>query len=358
MLFSRSFNRRFFLKSLSATVAGFAASQADWQRVFAQQVVNLNGAGATFPAPIYQTWAKEFGKQNPGIQVNYQSVGSGAGRRQFVARTVDFGASDSVPRPEEIAQVEGEAQPPKGMVSIPMVAGALVAAYNIPGVGSEIRLSRQVLADIFLGKLTRWNDPLIAALNPRVTFPNLPITVVHRSDGSGTTEIFTNHLNAISTEWRQRVGRGSSVNWPTGVGARGNEGVSEQIKQIPGAIGYVEFGFAKLNNLAVARLENRAGKFVTPTVESEQAGLSQIQLDERLLGVDPDPIGESSYPIVGYTWILAYRIYANAQTAAALREFLRYALTEGQAFAEQLGYVPLPEETRQKALAALEGITP
>jgi phosphate transport system substrate-binding protein len=350
--------RRSFLKFLSATVAGFAASQTNWQRVFAQQTITINGAGATFPAPIYQTWAQEFGKKNPNIQVNYQSVGSGAGRRQFVARTVDFGASDSVPRPEEINQIENEANPPKGMVSVPMVGGALVAAYNIPGVGPEIRLSRLALANIFLGKIKNWNDPLLAGLNPRVTFPDLPITVVHRSDGSGTTDIFTTHLNAISPEWKQKVGRGSSVNWPTGVGARGNEGVSEQIKQISGSIGYVEFGFAKLNNLNIARLENRAGKFVTPNVETEKAALARIQLDERLLGVDPDPSGEDSYPIVGYTWILAYKVYPKAETSKAVREFLRYGLTEGQAFAEQLGYVPLPEETRQKALAALEGITP
>ncbi|MFT0798759.1 phosphate ABC transporter substrate-binding protein PstS [Synechococcus sp. R5-12] len=350
--------RRSFLKFLSATVAGFAASQTNWQRVFARQTITINGAGATFPAPIYQTWAQEFGKKNPNIQVNYQSVGSGAGRRQFVARTVDFGASDSVPRPEEINQIENEANPPKGMVSVPMVGGALVAAYNIPGVGPEIRLSRLALANIFLGKIKNWNDPLLAGLNPGVTFPDLPITVVHRSDGSGTTDIFTTHLNAISPEWKQKVGRGSSVNWPTGVGARGNEGVSEQIKQISGSIGYVEFGFAKLNNLNIARLENRAGKFVTPNVETEKAALARIQLDERLLGVDPDPSGEDSYPIVGYTWILAYKVYPKAETSKAVKEFLRYGLTEGQAFAEQLGYVPLPEETRQKALAALEGITP
>lgn len=191
-----------------------------------------------------------------------------------------------------------------------------------------------------------------------MTLPDLPITVVHRSDGSGTTDIFTTHLNAISPEWRQKVGRGSSVNWPTGVGARGNEGVSEQIKQIPGSIGYVEYGFAKLNNLNFARLENRAGKFVVPKVETEQAALARIKLDERLLGVDPDPEGEDSYPIVGYTWILAYQVYPKAETSKAVKEFLRYALTEGQSFAEPLGYVPLPEETRKKALAALEKITP
>ncbi len=358
MLMPRSLGRRSFLKSVSATVAGLAASQANWQRVFAQQTVTINGAGATFPAPLYQTWAQEFGKKNPNIQVNYQSVGSGAGRQQFVARTVDFGASDSVPRPQEISKIESETNPPKGMVAVPMVGGAVVLAYNIPGVGPEIRLSRLALANIFLGKIKNWNDPLLAGLNPGVTFPDLPITVVHRSDGSGTTDIFTTHLNAISPEWRQKVGRGSSVNWPTGVGARGNEGVSEQIKQIPGAIGYVEFGFAKLNNLNIARLENRSGKFVTPKVETEQAALARIKLDERLLGVDPDPAGEDSYPIVGYTWILAYKVYPKAETSKAVKEFLRYGLTEGQSFAEPLGYVPLPEETRQKALAALENITP
>ncbi len=229
MLMSHSLGRRSFLKSLSAVAAGFAASQAGWQRVFAQQkTITINGAGATFPAPLYQTWAQEFGKKNPNIQVNYQSVGSGAGRQQFVARTVDFGASDSVPRPEEISKIEGEANPPKGMVAVPMVGGALVAAYNVPGVGPELRLSRLALANIFLGKIKKWNDPLLAGLNPGVTLPDLPITVVHRSDGSGTTDIFTTHLNAISPEWRQKVGRGSSVNWPTGVGARGNEGVSDK----------------------------------------------------------------------------------------------------------------------------------
>jgi phosphate transport system substrate-binding protein len=359
MLMSHSLGRRSFLKSLSAVVAGFAVSQAGWQRVFAQQkTITINGAGATFPAPLYQKWAQEFGKKNPNIQVNYQSVGSGAGRQQFVARTVDFGATDSVPRPEEISKIEGEAKPPKGMVAVPMVGGALVAAYNVPGVGPEIRLSRLALVNIFLGKIKNWNDPLLAGLNPGVTFPDLPITVVHRSDGSGTTDIFTTHLSAISPEWRQKVGRGSSVNWPTGVGARGNEGVSEQIKQIPGSIGYVEYGFAKLNNLNFARLENRAGKFVTPKVESERAALARIKLDERLLGVDPDPAGEDSYPIVGYTWILAYKAYPKAETSKAVKEFLRYGLTEGQSFAEPLGYVPLPEETRKKALAALEKITP
>ncbi len=359
MLMSHSLGRRSFLKSLSAVAAGFAASQAGWQRVFAQQkTITINGAGATFPAPLYQTWAQEFGKKNPNIQVNYQSVGSGAGRQQFVARTVDFGATDSVPRPEEISKIEGEANPPKGMVAVPMVGGALVAAYNVPGVGPELRLSRLALANIFLGKIKKWNDPLLAGLNPGVTLPDLPITVVHRSDGSGTTDIFTTHLSAISPEWRQKVGRGSSVNWPTGVGARGNEGVSEQIKQIPGSIGYVEYGFAKLNNLNFARLENRAGKFVVPKVETEQAALARIKLDERLLGVDPDPEGEDSYPIVGYTWILAYQAYPKAETSKAVKEFLRYGLTEGQSFAEPLGYVPLPEETRKKALAALEKITP
>ncbi len=358
MLMPRSLGRRSFLKSVSATLAGLAASQAGWQRVLAQQAITINGAGASFPAPIYQTWAQEFAKKNPNIQINYQSVGSGAGRRQFVARTVDFGATDSVPRAEEISQIEGEANPPKGMVAVPMVGGAVVAAYNIPGVGPELRLSRLALVNIFLGKIKNWNDSLLAGLNPGVTLPDLPITVVHRSDGSGTTDIFTTHLNAISPEWRQKVGRGASVNWPVGVGARGNEGVSEQIKQIAGSIGYVEFGYAKLNNLNIARLENRSGKFVTPKVETEQAALAKIQLDERLLGVDPDPAGEDSYPIVGYTWILAYKVYPKPETAKAVREFLRYGLTDGQSFAEQLGYVPLPEETRQKALAALDNITP
>ncbi|AFZ33741.1 phosphate ABC transporter substrate-binding protein, PhoT family [Stanieria cyanosphaera PCC 7437] len=312
------------------------------------QSVSLVGAGASFPAPLYQLWFSEYNKQNPNVQVSYQSVGSGAGVEQFTQGTVDFGASDVAMDDEEIAQVE------QGVVLLPMTAGSIVLAYNLPDV-QDLKLSRQVYTDILLGNITQWNDPAIAQINPGVQLPDETITVVYRSDGSGTTGVFTKHLSAISPEWQEKVGEGKTVEWPTGVGAKGNEGVTAQILQTEGSIGYIEYGYAKQQDIPVASLENKAGNYVAPTPESAQASLSAVTLPENLRAFISDPEGADSYPIVTYTWILAYEEY-DATKGNAFKELINWSLTEGQAYSEELGYIPLPDNVVQKVQASLDTI--
>lgn len=312
--------------------------------------VSLTGAGASFPAPLYQRWFSEYNKQNPNIRVSYQSVGSGAGVEQFTQGTVDFGASDTGMKKEEIAKVS------KGAILLPMTAGSVVLAYNLPDVQNSIRLPREVYTDIFLGKIKNWNDARIAQANPDVTLPNTPITVVHRSDGSGTTSVFTSHLSAVNPEWKSKVGSGKTVDWPVGVGAKGNEGVTAQLQQTPGAIGYTEYGYAKQNNLTMATLENKAGTFVAPTPESASKALAAIELPADLQASNSDPEGADSYPIVTYTWVMAYKSYDDPNKAQAMKDIIQYGLTEGQKFSEELGYVPLPEEVVNKVEAAANQI--
>ena len=267
--------------------------------------VSLTGAGASFPAPLYQRWFSEYSQKNPNVQVTYQSVGSGAGVEQFTQQTVNFGASDVAMKDEEIAKVD------RGVVLLPMTAGSIVLAYNLPGV-TELQLSRQVYVDILLGKIKKWNDSAIAKINPEAKLPNQEITVVHRSDGSGTTGVFTKHLSSISSEWQKKVGSGKTVAWPTGVGAKGNEGVTAQIKQTEGSIGYIEYGYAKQLGIPVASLENKAGNYVAPSSESASSALGAVTLPENLRAFVTDPEGGDSYPIVSYTWILAYGNYDDA----------------------------------------------
>ncbi len=315
--------------------------------------VTLTGAGASFPAPLYQRWFAEYSKINAKTQINYQSVGSGAGVKQFVSGTVDFGASDVAMKEDEIKQVA------KGVVLLPMTAGSIVIAYNLPEVTSAIKLSRQIYAEILLGKITKWNDPKIAEINPGLTLPDKPITVVHRSDGSGTTAVFTKHLSAVSPEWKAGPGEGKTVEWPQGfVGAKGNEGVTAQILQTEGALGYVEYGYAKQQNLKMAALENKAGKYVEPSAEAAAKTLAAVELPENLVKFIDDPEGESSYPIVSYTWIMAYKQYESADKAKALKDVLKWGLTDGQKLSDQLGYVPLPPEVVTKVTAAVETIKP
>jgi phosphate transport system substrate-binding protein len=315
--------------------------------------VTLTGAGASFPAPLYQRWFAEYSKINAKTQINYQSVGSGAGVKQFVSGTVDFGASDVAMKEDEIKQVA------KGVVLLPMTAGSIVIAYNLPEVTSAIKLSRQIYAEILLGKITKWNDPKIAEINPGLTLPDKPITVVHRSDGSGTTAVFTKHLSAVSPEWKAGPGEGKTVEWPQGfVGAKGNEGVTAQILQTEGALGYVEYGYAKQQNLKMAALENKAGKYVEPSAEAAAKTLAAVELPENLVKFIDDPEGESSYPIVSYTWIMAYKQYESADKAKALKDVLKWGLADGQKFSDQLGYVPLPPEVVTKVTAAVETIKP
>ncbi|HEY9768303.1 MAG TPA: phosphate ABC transporter substrate-binding protein PstS [Coleofasciculaceae cyanobacterium] len=311
--------------------------------------VSLTGAGASFPAPIYQRWFSEYNKENPNVQVAYQSVGSGAGVEQFIQGTVDFGASDVAMEDEEIAQVE------RGVAMLPMTAGSIVLAYNLPDV-PELRLSRQVYTDILLGKITKWNDPAIASLNPDANLPDSNITVVYRSDGSGTTGVFTQHLSAISPEWSEKVGEGKTVQWPAGVGAKGNEGVTAQILQTEGALGYVEYGYAEQQDIPTATLENKAGNYVTPSGESAANALAGATLPEDLRAFVSDPEGDNSYPIVTYTWLLAYQNYDDPNKVQGLKDVVNWSLTEGQTYADELGYIPLPENVVKKVEAKLETI--
>ncbi|GBE92183.1 phosphate ABC transporter substrate-binding protein PstS [Nostoc cycadae] len=315
--------------------------------------VSLTGAGASFPAPLYTSWFTELNKKYPSLQVNYQSVGSGAGVEQFIKGTVDFGASDVAMKDEEIQKVPQD----KGAILLPMTAGSIVLAYNLPDV-ADLKLPRAVYTDILLGKIKNWNDPKIKAANPDAKLPDQAITIVHRSDGSGTTGVFTKHLSAISPEWKSKVGDGKTVNWPVGVGGKGNEGVTAQIQQTQGSLGYVEYGYAKQNNLKYAALENKGGKFVVPTEESAAKTLEAVTLPENLRAFITDPEGADSYPIVTYSWILAYKKYSDPAKAKAVEAMIEYGLTEGQKLAPELGYVPLPQNVLQKVATAADQISP
>jgi phosphate transport system substrate-binding protein len=308
--------------------------------------VSLTGAGASFPAPLYQRWFSEYNKTNPNVQVTYQSVGSGAGVEQFTQQTVDFGASDVAMKDEEIAKI------PRGVVLLPMTAGSIVLAYNLPDV-TDLQLSRQVYVDILLGKITNWNDPAIAKLNPDATLPDTPISVVYRSDGSGTTGVFTKHLSTVSTEWKDKIGDGKTVEWPVGIGAKGNEGVTAQILQTEGSLGYVEYGYAKQQDIPIATLENKAGNFIKPSSESAAKTLESVTLPADLRAFITDPEGADSYPIVTYTWILAYKNYDDPEKLQALKDVVNWSLTDGQTYAQELGYIPLPATVVDKVEAAV-----
>ncbi len=296
----------------------------------------LNGAGATFPAPIYQRWFQDYARTS-GSRVNYQSVGSGAGVRQFIAGTVDFGATDEPIKTAEAAKVK------RGVVQIPMVGGTIAIAYNKPG--CTLKLTQKQTVDVFSGRIKNWNQ-----------LPNCgngPITVVHRSDGSGTTYAFTNSLDAFGG-WKPGVGK--SVNWPVGVGGKGNEGVAGRIRQTPGAIGYVNTGFVKANRIQSAALQNKAGKFVLPTATSGAAALNSIKLDSRLAGENPNPAGSNAYPISTLTWVLAYKT-GNGEKADDIRAALNYALSsKAQMIADDLGYVPLSGSILNRARLAVSQI--
>ena len=316
----------------------------------ASAATQLQGAGATFPAPLYQRWIAEYTKGNPDVQINYQGVGSGAGIKQFTQNLVSFGASDAAMKDEEIAAVK------QGVVLIPATAGSIVLAYNLPGL-ENLKLSREAYVGIFLGKITKWNDPAIAKTNAGVNLPNLAVTVCERSDGSGTNFVFTKHLSTISPEFKDQVGEGTSVTWPTGVAGKGNDGVTALIKQNKGAIGYVEYGYAIHNKLPFAALQNKAGEFVTATTASGAATLATTQFPANLLRAWPsDPEGKEVYPISTFTWLLLYKKYDNTQAAEAVKKFVNYGLTEGQKFAEELGYIPLPKEVIDKNLEALKTV--
>jgi phosphate transport system substrate-binding protein len=333
-------NIPFFLALLATNIVVSTAPAA----------TQLQGAGATFPAPLYLRWIAEYTKANPDVQINYQAIGSGAGIKQFTQNLVSFGASDAAMTDKEIAAVK------QGVVLIPATAGSIVLAYNLPGV-ENLKLSREAYVGIFLGKITKWSDPAIAKTNEGVKLPNIGITACERSDGSGTNFVFTKHLSAISPEFNDAVGSGTSVTWPTGVAGKGNDGVTALIKQTPGAIGYVEYGYAQHNKLPFAALQNKAGEFVTATTASGEATLATTQFPSELLRAWPsDPDGKDAYPISTFTWLLIYKKYDNAPIGDAVKKFVTFGLTDGQKFAEDLGYIPLPKEILDKDLEALKTV--
>lgn len=329
------------LMGVMITLTGASASADD--------LVKLTGAGASFPAPLYNKWFKDFNAVQKDVQIDYQSVGSGSGIKNFMNKTVDFGASDAAMKPEEIAQVDVGAQ------LLPMTAGAIVLAYNLDGV-KDLKLSREAYSGIFLGKVTKWNDPVIAKANPGVKLPDSPINVIVRADSSGTTFVFTKHLSAISPEFAKSPGVNTMPNWSVGTRSKGNEGVTASIRTTPGSIGYVEYGYAMGQHLPMATIENKAGKFVMATTESSQAALAAVEMPADLIAWLPDPAGENSYPIVTYTWVLCYKKYDDAKKLKALKAVLEYGLSEGQKNSEQLGYVPLPAPVVSKVKAALNNI--
>jgi phosphate transport system substrate-binding protein len=317
----------------------------------------LQGAGATFPSILYRRWFEQFQATHPTRVVGYAAVGSGEGVRRFIGQNVaddervDFGASDSAMSDEEIARI------PDGAVLVPVTAGAIVLAYNLPGVSADLRLSRQAYAGIFLGEIKNWSDPRIAQTNPGVKLPNLTIVSVVRQDGSGTTFAFTKHLDAVNQTWRSRYGAATFVNWPgNAMRATGNEGVAGLIKQSVGSIGYVGYEFALRTGLRMATLENRGGRFVAPSQRSAQAAFAGIEVPDNLRLYIPDPAGSDSYPLVTLTWILLRRQYEDSQKVSDLRELFRWCLTDGQQYAAELGYVPLPLNIADRSLQSLDRI--
>jgi phosphate transport system substrate-binding protein len=312
--------------------------------------VKLQGAGASFPAPLYNKWFKAYAGAHQGVLVDYQSVGSGGGIKSVVDRTVDFGASDAAMKPDDMAKVQG------GVQLFPMTAGSIVLAYNLKGVDS-LKLSRAAYSSLFLGKVKRWNDPVIAQSNPGVTLPDLPVNVVVRADSSGTSFVFSQHLSAISEEFSKGVGANTMPNWQVGTKSKGNEGVTASIMTTPGSIGYIEYGYAKSQKVPTAVLENKAGKYVAATTESGQAALASAQVPDDMIVWASDPDVPDAYPIVTYTWVICYRKYPDKNKLQAMQDLLKYGLTEGQKDAEALGYIPLPATVVAKATTAIQNIS-
>ncbi len=309
----------------------------------------INGAGATFPYPIYSKWFDEYAKVDPSVRFNYQSIGSGGGQKQILAQTVDFGASDGPMTDENLGKAQGK------ILHIPTVAGAVVLTYNLAG-NPSLKLDGDTVAGIFLGQIKKWNDPKLAALNPGTKLPDQEIVVVHRSDGSGTTFIFTDYLSKVSGEWKQKVGNNTSVNWPAGIGGKGNEGVSGQVKQTPGAIGYVELIYATQNKMPYAEVKNSAGQFVKPTIDSVTAAIATANIPDDFRFSMTNAPGKDAYPICGATWLLVYEQQKDAAKGKKLVEFLKWAAKDGEKMAKDLDYAPLPEAVQQRVLRRIDEI--
>ena len=318
----------------------------------AKDSVWIQGAGSTFVAPLCQKWCADYHAAHPEVHVTYISVGSGAGIALFTEGKADFGASDAGMTGEQIDKVEGE------VLLLPVTAASVVLAYHLPGFSGNLKLSRDAYAGIFLGTITSWDDPKITESNQGASLPKLKISPIHRQGASGTTFVFTQHLSAINEAWKSGPGKGMTVVWPVGTPAAGNEGIVALIQQEPGSIGYVTYGHAEKGKLPMAWLQNKAGEYVQPSLQSGQATLNSAPPPGNLGGWIPDPEGKESYPIVSYTWLLVHKHDGNSQTTAALKDVLKYCLTDGQKDCLALGYIPLPEKVRQAKLKAVDGIAP
>lgn len=315
--------------------------------------INLQGAGATFPNPLYQKWISEYGKLHPNERIDYQSIGSGGGIKQIQAQTVDFGASDAPMTDDDLKAAPGP------ILHIPTVLGAVVVTYNVPSITQPLNLSPEVVADIFLGKIKKWNDPRLKHDNPSADLPAGDVTVVHRADGSGTSFVFTDYLSKVSPEWKEKVGADKSPKWPVGQGGKGNEGVTGQIKQQPNTIGYVELAYAVQNKLPVALVKNSAGKFIAPSIDAVTAAAASAsaQTPDDLRVSITNSTGENAYPISSYTYILAYKEQKNADKGKAVVDFLWWGIHDGEQYAKDLLYAPLPEEIVKRTEAKINSIT-
>jgi phosphate transport system substrate-binding protein len=328
----------------TATSASPAASSA------AGGTVSISGAGATAPNPLYQRWFQEYNKTNPSVQISYDSVGSGAGIKRYLDQTVDFGATDSALKSDEKAKLAADRGKP---VQVPTTGLFVVFAYNLDGV-TDLKLSRSSFCGIVDGSIKTWNDPKLAKDNAGATLPATPVTFVHRSDGSGTTSIFTSHIAKACPNWK--AGSGKTVEWPVGTGAKGNEGVTAQIQQTKGAIGYTEYSYAKENKLAMASVQNKAGTFITPAPEAAAKALEGAKIPDDFALKVPDPEQKDAYPIVSLTWVLLYENPKDPAKAKAFNEFLKWSLKDGKQFASELGYIPLPDDLATKVTTAVDTI--
>ncbi|TVR16796.1 MAG: phosphate ABC transporter substrate-binding protein PstS [Phormidium sp. GEM2.Bin31] len=355
------FKGRIFLGALAALTAGLAAcgpgEPPDPQQAAGGRGgrVSISGAGATFPAPLFQRWFDTYNREvDSNVQVSYQSVGSGAGLEQYINGTVDFGASEAPMQGDRLASFQ--AAYPYEPLQLPLVGGYVVFAYNLPGVDEELRFSRETYCGMVGGTITNWNDPAIAEDNPGVDFPDLPVTWVHRSDGSGTTFVFTNHMDTICPDWP--AGAGTSVDWPVGIGGQGNEGVAASIVQNEGAFGYVSYAFAQLNEIPVARIENAAGNFPDPLPANASLAFEGEEVPEDFALLVPDPQHPDAYPISGLVWVLVYREYDDAEKWETLKEVFEWTIgPEGQAITEELFYVPMPESLTDRIQEELDAVT-
>jgi phosphate transport system substrate-binding protein len=330
---------------IAALIAAVGISAA-----LSAQTVQINGAGATFPYPIYSKWFSEYNKLHSEVQINYQSLGSGAGIRQLTSRTVFFGATDGPMTDAQLAAAPGK------ILHLPTVLGAVVPVYNIPGVSQELKFTGTLLADITLGKITKWNDPAIAKLNPGVNLPATDIVVAHRSDGSGTTYIWVDYLSKISPEFNKTVGVNTSVKWPTGIGGKGNEGVAGLVSQTPGAIGYVELIYALQNKIAYGSVQNSSGAFVRASIDAVTAAAAAGAMPADFRVSITNPPGKDAYPIASFTWLLFYENPDNKAQAKTMVDFMKWALSDGQKFAKELGYAPLPAPIVAMELKTLQKI--